>query len=89
MLIIPAEELSIYCYIGACLALLWGYEDPNDTLFLQSRIGYAILVGNCLVTWVRNMKVEVYLSAMEAIYILLGSLMIDILPLSMLVVEAA
>uniref|UniRef100_A0A7S4IN60 Reverse transcriptase Ty1/copia-type domain-containing protein n=1 Tax=Odontella aurita TaxID=265563 RepID=A0A7S4IN60_9STRA len=85
----PSGDLRIDAYVDADFSGLWSYEDPHDPTCVKSRMGYVLCVGNCPVVWMSKLQQEIALSTMEAEYIALSTAMKDIIPLQLLVHEAA
>ena len=83
----PSKQLTVDCFVDADFAGQWNVEDPDDLLFVKSRTGYVLLVGNCPVKWVSKLQSEISVSTMEAEYISLSTAMRDLIPLRTLVDE--
>ena len=87
MLLQPAHELTIDCFVDVDFAGQWNVKDPHDPLCVKSWTGYVLMVGKCPVHWVSKLQSEVAVSMMEAEYVALGTAMQDLIPLQTLVSE--
>jgi hypothetical protein len=77
----PSKSLSLDCYVDADFAGLWGYEDDQDPLCVQSRTGYVMCIGDCPVHWTSKLQTEIALSTTEAEYIALAQALRELIPM--------
>ena len=74
----PSKQLTVDCFVDVDFTGQWNVEKPEDPLCVKSRMGYVLLVGNCLVHWVSKLQSEISVSMMEAEYISLSMAMRDL-----------
>eukprot|EP00957_Ditylum_brightwellii_P000605 46868-Ditylum_brightwellii.AAC.1 len=70
----PSEDLTKpECYVDVDFAGAYTKENSHDPNSVRSRSGYAIMYGNCPITWFSRLRSEIFLSTTEAEYIALSS----------------
>ncbi len=72
MIIKPTTTIGIDAYPEADFAGLYGYEDNNYPICIQSRTGYIITVAGCPINWSSKLQTEMATSTTEAEIIALG-----------------
>ena len=60
------------CYADADFAGLWGYENPQDTIFSRSRTGFVVTFANCPLLWVSKLQTWIALYALHSEYVVLS-----------------
>ena len=79
--------MELDLYVDADFAGLWGHEHDQDPVFVKSRTGYLITLGECPVIWVSKLQTEIALSTLESEYIALSQAMRDLVPMRRLLQE--
>ena len=75
MILFPAKQLTVDCFVDSNFAGQWNPENPRDPLRVKSQMGYVLMVGNCPVHQVSKVQTEIAVSTMEAEYIALSTAM--------------
>jgi len=77
----PTKELTLDMYVNSDFAGMWHKDHSQLHDNVLSRTGYIILFGNCPITWVSKLQMEIALSTTESECIALSSATRDLLPL--------
>ena len=85
----PATNLDIDCFVDADFAGLWPYEEKLDSTCVKSRTGFAICLANCPMVWTSKLQSSIALSTMEAEYNALSESLKSVLPLRELLTHVA
>ena len=79
MTIQPTATHDVHCYVDADFGGLWGSEDEQDPICVNSRTGFVLLFMGCPLLWVSKLQTQIALSTMESEYIALSHSMRELI----------
>ena len=87
MVIAPESNLKLDCFCNADFVGLYGHEDDQDPVSVNSRSGYVCTLGEIPFLWGSKTQTEIALSTLESKYIACSTAMHELVPLRRLMDE--
>ena len=81
----PSKKIVVGCYIDADFSGLWGHKNPQDSIFVSSRIGFLVTLNNCPLLLVSKIHTEIYSSTLHSEYVEFSYSVRDLLPLKSII----